>query len=103
MKELLSEKVHPDGVFVANDLMGIGALAALREKGIRSPSEIAVIGIDDIDAASLVTPALTTVRIPAVEIGRTAGRMLLERMSSELFGPRRKVMVEHQLILRESA
>lgn len=103
MTELLRSGRRPDGVFAANDLMAIGALAALRERGVRVPEDVAVVGVDDIDAASLVSPALTTVRIPAVEIGRTAGRMLLERMGNEDIGPRRKVMVGHELILRESA
>lgn len=102
MNDLLSTARPLDGVFVANDLMAIGALAALREKGIRVPDDIAIIGVDDIDAASLVTPAISTIRIPAVEIGRTAGRLLLERMGSERIGPRRKVLVEHELIVRES-
>lgn len=104
MAKLLALATPPTAVFCANDLMAIGALDAARERGIDVPGALAVIGVDDIDAASLVTPALTTVRIPATEIGRRAGHLLLERIAT----PRRgrdqltNVHVDHDLIVRSS-
>jgi LacI family transcriptional regulator len=75
--ELLALSAHPTAVFCANDLMAIGALDAAREAGVAVPGQLAVVGVDDIEAAALVNPSLTTVRIPAHEIGRVAGELLL--------------------------
>lgn len=104
MDRLLALAAPPTAVFCANDLMAIGALDAARRRGIDVPNQLAVIGVDDIDAASLVTPALTTVRIPATEIGRRAGRLLLERIATPPSGrgPLANVHVDHNLIVRSS-
>lgn len=104
MTRLINARAVPTAVFCANDLMAIGALDSLRAAGLGAPSDVAVVGVDDIDAASLVTPALTTVRIPAGEIGARAGRLLLARMESR--EQNRLPVVEHvahELIIRESA
>ena len=60
----------------ANDLIAIGALEAARAAGVALPADLAVIGFDDVDAASLVAPPLTTVVNPAYEMGRNCGRLL---------------------------
>ncbi len=67
----------PDAVLAANDLLAIGALAALRDRGIKVPRDVSVIGIDDIPAASDLTPRLTTVRLPLVQLGQLATRVAL--------------------------
>jgi len=66
-----------DLVFAVNDVMAIGAMSALREAGIDVPGDIAVAGFDDIDTARDVTPALTTVNIPLVDVGRQAVALAL--------------------------
>jgi LacI family transcriptional regulator len=91
-------------VFCANDLMAIGALDAARAAGVEVPHRLAVVGVDDIDAAALVDPPLTTMKIPAFDIGHTAGSLLLERIRApRRHIPRRSVLVGHQLITRRSA
>src|SRR5439155_12453072 len=70
MRQLLDDAPALDAVFVANDMMAIGALAALRQAGRRVPDDVAVVGFDDIDAARYEEPALTTVRQPTDELGR---------------------------------
>jgi LacI family transcriptional regulator len=90
-------------VFCANDLMAIGALDAAREAKLRVPRDVAVMGYDDIEAAALVTPDLTTVVNPAYEMGHECGRLLLERMAGTDHVPRREVVVPHRLIPRGSA
>ncbi|MPY56645.1 LacI family DNA-binding transcriptional regulator [Streptomyces spongiae] len=65
-------------VFAANDLMAFGALTALREAGLSVPDDISVAGFDDIRAASLAHPPLTTVHQPAYDVGRTATAQLLQ-------------------------
>jgi LacI family transcriptional regulator len=103
MRELLSRRTRPRAVFCANDLMAIGALDAAREAKLRVPRDIAVMGYDDIEAAALVTPDLTTVVNPAYEMGHECGRLLLERMSGADHGPHREVVIPHRLVPRASA
>jgi LacI family transcriptional regulator len=106
---LLEQEEPPTAVFCSNDLMAIGALDAAREAGLDVPSQLAVIGVDDIDAASLVRPALTTIHVPVQEIGRAAGDLLLHRMneSSDSTGSvetsHRHILVQHSLVHRQSA
>lgn len=87
--------------FCANDQTAIGALKALAERGVQVPEQLSVISIDDIEMARYVTPMLTTVHIPAEEMGRQTARMLIERIE----GVRRlpvKVEVPFRLVKRES-
>jgi LacI family transcriptional regulator len=102
MAAMLALDRPPTAVFCANDLMAIGALDAARAAGLGVPADVAVVGVDDIDAAALVTPALTTVRVPAMEIGHAAGQLLLSRLDGATPPARRTVLVAHELITRDS-
>ena len=75
--ELLSLANPPTAIFAANDLSAFGAIAAIREAGWRVPDDISVVGFDDIPAAAQFFPALTTVRQPLHQIGRSAVNTLL--------------------------
>ena len=103
MRELMRKDPRPDAVFCANDLMAIGALDCIHELGLSVPADVALVGFDDIDAAALVSPALTTVRNPSYETGHSAGQLLLSRMRGEYTGPRRTVELSCPLIQRQSA
>jgi LacI family transcriptional regulator len=103
MLALLDADPRPDGVFCANDLMAIGALDALRERGCRVPEDVALVGFDDIDAAALVSPPLTSIVNPAFETGRAAGGLLMERMTGAYAGPERAVTLPCRLVVRASA
>lgn len=103
MHQLMRTTPRPDAVFCANDLMAIGAMDAARELGLAIPGDVALAGFDDIDAAALVSPALTTVDNPSYGTGRTAGELLLSRMLGQYSGPRRTVVLPCSLIQRESA
>ena len=103
MHRLMRISPRPDAVFCGNDLMAIGAMDAVRELGLTIPEDVALVGFDDIDAAALVSPALTTVDNPSYETGRSAGELLLSRMLGAYSGPRRTVVLPCQLIQRESA
>ena len=100
---LLAEGVKFDAIVAVNDLAAIGVLDALREAGRSVPGDVAVIGFDDIDAASLVHPSLTTVDNRAYEKGVLCGRLLLQRISGELTGPFRQIVIPDTLVFRESA
>jgi LacI family transcriptional regulator len=103
MDTLLSGPVRPDAVFCANDLTAIGAMDALRELGLSVPGDVAVVGFDDVDAATIVSPALTTVRNPAYETGYAAGELLLSRILGSYTGEGRVVVLPCPLVIRESA
>jgi len=105
MRQMLKRPVrsHPDAVFCANDLMAIGAIDALREAGLVVPDDVAVAGFDDVDAATIVRPPLTTVVNPAYDIGVNAGQLLLSRLSGAYDGDGRTIGVPCPLVVRESA
>lgn len=67
----------PTAVFAHNDLMALGALAALNDAGLRVPEDVSLVGYNDLPAMDLVAPALTTVRYPSREIGRAAGELVI--------------------------
>jgi LacI family transcriptional regulator len=103
MKTLMALPDPPDAVFCANDLMAIGALDVAHELGLEVPADLAIIGFDDVDAATIVWPTLTTVRNPAYEAGSTAGDLLLGRMSGRYSGEGRTVVLPCPLVTRGSA
>ncbi|MFE2041346.1 LacI family DNA-binding transcriptional regulator [Streptomyces sp. NPDC059477] len=100
---LLARDARPDAIACANDLIAIGVLDAARKLGLRVPEELAVTGYDDIDAAFLVTPALTTVVNPAREVGRACGAALLRQLTAEEAEPARELVIANALVRRESA
>jgi LacI family transcriptional regulator, galactose operon repressor len=104
MRQILQRpaKSAPDAVFCANDLMAIGAIDALREAGLDVPGDVAVAGFDDVDAATIVHPPLTTVVNPAYDIGVSAGKLLVSRLSGEYDGDAREVGLPCPLVVRES-
>ena len=76
---------HPeiDAIFAASDVLAVGAMLECHRQGWQVPSEIAIAGLDDSVIASQLTPALTTVKLPRYQIGRTIGQQLLARLSGE--------------------
>jgi LacI family transcriptional regulator len=95
---------HPDldGLVVANNLMTIGALGVLRERGKRIPEDIRLVSIDDPPWAGLVAPALTTLAQPTQQMARGAFDLLVERISSKR-KQSRFVIFHFELIVRESS
>lgn len=103
MSKALAVDPLPDAVFAANDLMAIGAINACRERGIEVPGDIAIAGFDDIPAASLLHPALTTIDQNALLTGQRAAELLLERLTGTYEGPTRYEEIPVQLVVRDSA
>ena len=83
MVELLAADPHIDAVFAASDLTAIGAMRAIEASGRRVFDDVAVVGFDDIGDAQLAHPALTTVRQPIAEMGKTMANRLLQRIAGE--------------------
>ena len=103
MKELLRVSPRVTAVFAANDQMAIGAMIAIREAGLSIPEDIAIVGIDDISAAALISPPLTTVNQFKQNLGRRAAEMLFERLDGSVTGNGRSVEMPFELVIRESA
>ncbi len=78
MRLLLANGPRPTAVFCANDLMAIGALKQALTAGLSLPADLSVVGCDDIELARYVTPELTTISVPARELGARAARLLLQ-------------------------
>ena len=103
MKKLLELSPRPTAVFAANDLMALGAMMAIREAKLRIPQDIALVGLDDIPAAKLVQPTLTTTTQMQENIGRRAAEMLFERITGAVPDKPRLVEMPFEFIIRESA
>jgi DNA-binding LacI/PurR family transcriptional regulator len=102
MERLLARTPTIDAVFVASDLMAVGALAALRAAGRAIPGDVAVVGFDDSPLASTTQPPLSSVRQPIEEMGREMTRLLMQEIRSPGGAPRR-VILETQLVVRASS
>jgi DNA-binding LacI/PurR family transcriptional regulator len=85
---------------VASDVVALGAIGALREAGRKVPADVSVVGFDDIPLAAYFDPPLTTVRLPAYELGQAAGRALLERIAQRALPTR--TLLPTELVIRAS-
>jgi DNA-binding LacI/PurR family transcriptional regulator len=101
MRDLLDRAPDLDGVFVASDLMAVGALAVLQSRGRRVPDDVALVGFDDSPAATSGDLQLTTVHQPAEEAGATMVDMLLALLRGEPVEHER--MLPTRLVVRDSA
>lgn len=103
MQRLMRQDDRPTAVLACNDNMAIGAMLAAEEMGLRVPDDVAVVGFDDIPAASWVHPRLTTIAQSSAEMGRCLATMLFDRMEGVVTGPGRRVEIPCRFIERESA
>jgi len=97
---LLDAEPGVTAVFVHNDVMAIGALKALHERGRRVPADCSLVSCDDLTFAPYLVPPLTTVRIPFADTGQLAATLLLRRIAGEPIEDRYLLPVE--LIVRDS-
>ena len=100
-RALISRLPRPTAIFACNDLMAIGALRLAGEAGLEVPSDLALIGFDDIPISSYVRPPLSTVAVPMYEIGTTAMSMLRQVLSGDRIHP--VSWLPLRLIVRESS
>jgi LacI family transcriptional regulator len=99
-EQLMSDPNPPSAVVCGNDVLAAGAILRAREKGIKVPDNVSITGFDDISLASVVTPALTTIRVPQLEMGQAAARLLLEQLRSETKPT--SIEFDTQIVFRES-
>ena len=98
---LLDVDPRPTAVFAHNDLMAIAVIQAARQRGLRVPDDLSVIGVDDADAGRYCDPPLTTLPFPARELGREAGTRILAELAGEV-RERLSVLPSPALVVRES-
>lgn len=99
MNQLLAHQ--PDAVFIASDTMARGAIDYLKERGIKVPEEVAIVGYDDLPLAARIDPPLTTIRQPVKRSGYTAVETLLDVFTHGLLPPRR-IVLPIELVIRAS-
>lgn len=80
--ELWQATPKPTAVICGNDVLAVGAIARAQEIGLRVPEDISIVGFDDIDLASIVSPKLTTVHVPHRRMGKRAAEILIEMINN---------------------
>ncbi len=98
---LLALPIRPTAIFATNDLMALGAVEAALDHGLRVPSDLSVVGLDDIMLGAHVRPPLTTVAIPKQELAKQAIELLLRYIDSTETGPV-SLTVRPHLVVRHS-
>ncbi len=91
----------PTALMAANDLLALGALDACRRMGVQVPEELSIIGFNDVPVASMVTPSLTTVRVPLLEMGMASARRLLDLLEGR-GTPSAPIVLDTELVVRSS-
>ena len=101
MSELLEVVPPPTAVFAASDLVAFGAMEATKARGLKIPHDLALVGFDDVPLARYVDPPLTTVRLPAYELGAKAAQMLIKIIEHEKVEEPR-IFLRTELVIRDS-
>jgi LacI family transcriptional regulator, repressor for deo operon, udp, cdd, tsx, nupC, and nupG len=101
MMKLLASEEKPTAVFASSDEMAVGVIKACKNKGLRIPEDISVIGFDDVPLCTLVEPEITTIHQPKYEMGCEAMKMLLTMIGTNDLNQKR-IVLPHQLIIRQS-
>ena len=101
MQSLLANRIRPTAAFVASDEVALGAVHAARVAGLRVPEDLSLAGFDDLPISRLVVPALTTVHVPAREIGVNAATMIMSFV--ETGRAPESMLLSTELVIRDSA
>jgi LacI family transcriptional regulator len=101
MQCLLDLPQPPTAVFVGSDVVALGAIDAIHSRGLHIPDDISVVGFDDVSLGKYLRPALTTVHLPAYDLGRQAGEMILDIVRG-LPLPASQVRLPTELVIRSS-
>ena len=100
-KQLLANPQRPTAIFAANDVMALGAIYAIQDAKLRVPEDIAIVGYDDREIASLVRPSLTTVILPCYDMGWASAAMLLNLLKGRADNVD-EIKIRGLLIVRQS-
>ena len=103
MQLLDNPKIRPDAIFTVSDRLALGAYLALKDKGLRIPEDVALVGFNDEPIMNMMTPKLSSVFQPAFEMGRRAARMFIEHIHAEGKPEVETVVLKPQLMIRDSS
>ena len=102
MQKLLALSDPPTAVFTHNDVLAMGAISAIYQAGLKVPDDISIVGYDDTINAAYLNPPLTTVKLPIAEMGRLAGKTILDLIKNgNSFAPQTTTLPV-ELIIRAS-
>jgi LacI family transcriptional regulator len=101
--KLLQAKIKPTAVFCANDLLALGLMRGLIKHGLSIPGDMALVGYDDVEFASVLSTPLTSIRQPKYELGRTAAELLIDEASHSTSHQHKHIVYQPELIVRESS
>lgn len=102
-EELLALKKRPDAIFTISDRMAIGAMLAIKKKGLTMPNDIALVSFNNEPIVSLVTPGITSVDIQSFEMGKAAAKLFIETMHNDKDMSEVEEVLKPKLIIRESS
>jgi DNA-binding LacI/PurR family transcriptional regulator len=102
-KELLAMKQPPDAIFTISDRMAIGAMLAIKEKGLKMPEDIGLVGFNNEPVTSLVSPAISSVDMYAFEIGKATAKLFIELLHGEEGMTDQEIIIKPKLFIRESS
>ena len=102
-KELLASKNRPDAIFTISDRMAIGAMLAIKERGLTMPHDIGLVGFNNEPIVSLVTPAISSVEMYAFEIGKATAKAFIEMMNGGNEMLDQEIIIKPKLFVRTSS
>ena len=102
-KELLAMKKRPDAILAISDRMAIGAMLAIKEKGLQIPQDIAIISFNNEPVVSLVSPSISSIDINAFEMGKAAAKLFIETVHAVENITKIEVVLQPTLIIRDSS
>ncbi len=102
VEPFLNHICKPTAAFCANDLLALGIMRGLIQRGVKIPDEIALVGYDDVDFASTLSPSLTSIRQPKYQLGRAAAELLLQEVNEAEHHKHKQIMYQPELIIRAS-
>lgn len=102
-KELLNMRRRPDAICTISDRMAIGAMLAIKEKGLNMPNDIGLVGFNNEPVTSLVTPTISSVELYAYEMGKATARLFIEMLHSDEDRSDEEIVIKPKLFVRESS
>jgi LacI family transcriptional regulator len=103
LEGLLTGARPPTAIFCVNDLVALGVLRGLRKRGLAVPDDVAVVGYDDVQFASMVATPLTSIRQPKYQLGWTAAELLLAEAAGDPDHEHQQIVFQPELVVRESS
>ncbi len=102
-EELLRQKKKPDGIFAISDRIAIGASIAIKEKGLKMPDDISLIGFNNEPITKLLFPTISSIDQPAFEMGRAAAKIFVELMNAHEKTNDTIINLKPSLVIRQSS